>query len=127
MVSVCTLGGSTVILCEPDFPSLVAVIVTVPSLTALPTPDVDTTVALAGLLVVQETGRVTSTPLKSRSLAVYVPCSYCLMVLGPDTVTLLTGTSWGGLTAIVFNPFTSPDDAVMVTLPGFTPVTTPVC
>ena len=62
-------GVVTVIVADPDFPSLVAVMVAVPAATAVTRPLAET-VAMGLELVVQVTVRpVSSAPLASRSVA----------------------------------------------------------
>jgi hypothetical protein len=113
-----------VINAEPFLPSLVAVIVTVPTATPVTTPDVDT-VAIAGFPVVQEMTRPASVLLlASRAVAVsdVVALTFTEAVAGV-TVTLATGAE----TVTVAVPDMPSQVAVIVAdAPLVTPTTTPV-
>jgi hypothetical protein len=108
----------------PDFPSLVAVIVTEPSATPVTTPAPET-VAIAELLEAQLTARPVSTlPLASVRVAVSVPVWPMTMeFVDGETATFATGA---GVTVIADDPDFPSLVAVMVAEPCATPVTTPV-
>ena len=118
-------AGPTVTVSEavPDLPPAEAVIVAVPGLTPVATPDVDT-VAMLALLVVQVTGRsVTVVPLMSLTVAVKVVVPPSMTeALDGETVTLPTGRSD---TVTVAVPVLVSLVAVIVAVPGSRPVTTP--
>jgi hypothetical protein len=104
-------------------PSLLAVIVAVPSATAVTRPD-DETVATAGLLDPQLTARPVST-LPTESSVVAVSCAVvpgAMLSLVGCTATIPTGT---GVTVIVLEPLLPSLVAVIVAVPGATAVTTP--
>jgi hypothetical protein len=119
-------GGAIVSVAAPDFPSLVAMIVTVPAATALTKP-VDETVARLTAVEVHVTVRPVST-WPDASYSVAVPC-----VLWPTltlyefsvTTTLATGEA-SAVTVTATGALTPPDVAVTVALPALTAVTTPV-
>jgi hypothetical protein len=108
----------------PVLPSLVAVMVTVPTATPVTTPLEDT-VAFVGSLDVQVTTRPVRTfPPASFVVAVrgVVAPTATLAVVGA-TVTVATG---GGVTVMVDVPVFPSHVAVMIADPVATPVTTPV-
>jgi hypothetical protein len=119
-----TASGGTVIVAVPVFPSLVAVIVVPPGATAVTTPAVDT-VATALFAELQLTPRPGSTfPSASFIVAVNV-------VVWPTTTTAVAGVTvtvaTGAISTLtVAVPVTPSLVAVIVTLPGVTPVTVPV-
>jgi hypothetical protein len=123
-VTVATGTGTTVIEAVPVFPSLVAVIVTVPSATPVTTPP-DDTVAMPVLPELHVTVRPVSTlPFASFVVAasgVVVPIT--TFVAPGVTVTVLTG---GGVTVTVAVALFVSAVAVIVAVPCATPVTTPV-
>jgi len=102
---------------------LVAVIVVVPGMRPVTTPNVET-LATSGLLELQVTGRPPSTlPLASITTAVSVPVCATLSDSVPGfTVTLAAGTM---VTVTLVVPLLPPLDAVIVAVPTSTPVTTP--
>jgi len=114
----------TTTLAVPDFPSLVAVIVAVPSPTPVTIPVADT-VAIVLLLVLHVTTRsVTTFPFKS----------FTVSVSGADFPTftgvvaglMLTDPTGTGTIVTVAVPLFPSLVAVMVAVPRSTPVTTPV-
>jgi hypothetical protein len=113
----------TVMAAAPLLPSLVAVIVALPMATAVTTPAL--TVAIAGLLVDHVTGRsVTKLPSESFTIAPNAAVFDVRMVADDGaTVTLATGA---GVTVTDVVPDFPSLVAVMVTIPGATPVTMPV-
>jgi hypothetical protein len=119
-----TGAGFTVSSAAPVFPSLVAVIVAGPSLTAVTTPALDT-VAIAELLEVQTTERPVNTPpLASSVVAVACAVSTAVIMAGTRaTVTEATGT-W--ITVMVALPLCPSLVATISAVPGATAVTTPV-
>jgi hypothetical protein len=115
--------GVTVIEPEPDLPSLVAVIVVVPTNTPVARPDAET-VAVAVLPDVHVTVRPVST-LPKASFNVAVNCCVEPLATFADagaTVTVATGAS---VTVTTDVPDCDSLVAVMVDVPGRTPVTTP--
>ena len=123
-VTVATGASVTVTVAVPDFPSLVAVMVALPGATPLTTPVADT-VAMDPLLVVQAIARpVSVVPFASFVVAVsaVVARTKTVAVAGA-TVTVATG---GSVTVTVAVPDLPSLVAVMVTVPGATPLTTPV-
>src|SRR5690606_15493825 len=117
----------TVTAADPLFPSDVAVIVAVPSATAITFP-VPSTVATAALLVVHETVRPVSTvPSDARVSAVSVPVSpgFRSSVAG-CTTTVATGTGDGVCTVTVAVPVTPSAVARTVAVPTLTAVSRPV-
>jgi hypothetical protein len=116
--------GVTVRVAEPDLPSLVAVIVVVPTSSPVATPVVDT-VATVGSLDAQVTVRPVSTlPFASFNVAVkFVVAPLETLVVAGATVTVATGAR---VTVTVADPDFPSLVAVMVAVPGVTPVTTPV-
>ena len=95
MPTVATGTVATVTLDEPDFPSIVAVIVTAPAETPVTTPD-EFTVARALLLLDQATvRRYSGCPAESWGVAVsvVVPPTVTVAVAG-DTETVTTGTTF---------------------------------
>jgi len=115
--------GVTVIDPEPDLPSLVAVIVVVPTNIAVAKPD-DETVAVAVLPEVHATVRPVST-FPSASFSVAVNCCVEPLATFADagaTVMLATGAS---VTVTTDVPDFDSLVAVMVDVPGSSPVTTP--
>lgn len=122
-VTLATGTGRMVTDAVPDTPSEVAVIVTFPVSTDVTTP-LEFTVALAVLLELQPTGRVTVLPFMSFTVAVSVVDWPTIIVVGEGvTVTLPTGAS---VTFTVDVPLLPSLVAVIVTVPAATPVTTPV-
>jgi hypothetical protein len=113
----------TVNVALPDLPSLVAVIVVVPTSNAVATPD-DDTVATAVLLDVHVTVRlVTVVPFASFTVAVNVAVEpLATLAVGGATVTVPTGMS---VTVTVPDPDTPSLVAVMVAVPGISPKTEP--
>src|SRR5436190_2243475 len=109
---------------DPDFPSLVAVTVAVPGVTPVTTPVVDT-VATAVLLELHVTTRPVSTaPLASFSVAVSAPvCPTMIELVAGETATVATGA---GVTVTAEVPDFPSLVAVIVAVPGATPVTTPL-
>jgi hypothetical protein len=107
----------------PLFPSLVAVIVADPAATAVMRPA-DDTVATAGALVPHVTTRfVTTVPLASLTVIVGVDvCATKRGMLVGASVTLPTGIA---VTVTVEDPLFPSAVAVIVAVPGATPVTTP--
>jgi len=122
-VTVATGTGVTVTIDEPDCPSLVAVTVAVPGTTPKTNPD-EVTVATGVLLELHATGRlVTTVPFTSFTVAVsvvFVPDT--MLIDAGATLTLPTG---GTRTVRVDDPDLPSLVAVMVAVPGVTPVTTP--
>src|SRR5690349_8000611 len=122
-VTLATGTGTTVMVEVPVFPSLVAVIVAVPSATAVTRPVAETD-AVPFALELQLTDRsVTVVPFRSFTVAVswaVVP----MMTFGAfgATETDATGT---GSTVTVDVPLLPSAVAVIVAVPGVTPVTTP--
>jgi len=114
----------TVMVAVPDLPSLVAVIVAVPGSTPVTTPPCDT-VATSALLVLQVTCRPVSVfPDTSFVVAVSVVVPRTnIVALDGETVTVETGTD---VTVTVAVPVFPSLVAVIVTVPGATPVTTPL-
>ncbi len=107
----------------PLLPSLVAVIVAVPSATPVTSPFTFT-VAIVGSLEPQVTVRPVSTP-PTESFVVAVNWAVAVMrtlAVGGATTTVLTGTSD---TVIVLVPLFVSLVAVIVAVPGATAVTTP--
>jgi hypothetical protein len=122
-VTLATGTGRMVTDAVPDTPSDVAVIVTLPVSTEVTTP-LEFTVALAVLLELQVTGRVTVVPFTSFTVAVSVVDWPMMIDVGEGvTVTLPTGNV---ATVTVEVPLLPPLVAVIVTVPAATPVTTPV-
>jgi hypothetical protein len=123
-VTVATGTGVTVTADEPDFPSLVAVIVAVPGATPNTAPDAGLTVATSVLFELHVTTRlVTTVPLTSVTVAVSVVLVPDTMLIdGGDTVTLPTG---GTRTVRLVDPDLVSLVAVIVAVPGVTPLTTP--
>jgi len=123
-VTVATGASVTVMAEDPDFPSLVAVMVAVPGVSPETTP-VDDTVATSGLLELQVTTRlVTTVPFTSLTTTVRVVDPRTRIVAdGGDTVTVPTGAT---VTVTVADPDFPSLVAVIVAVPGATPVTTPV-
>jgi hypothetical protein len=122
-VTVATGSGAIVTVDDPLFPSLVAVITTVPGLIVLTRP-VDETVAKLALLVLQLTTRsVTTAPFWSFTVAVsWRVCNATTAAVDGETVTEPTGTA---STVIVAVPLFPSLVAVIVAVPTATPVTTP--
>ena len=122
-VTVPTGTGTMVTDAVPDFPSLIAVIVAVPRVTPVTTPVVDT-VATAVLLDAHVTTRPLKTvPLASVSVAASVPVwPMMIELVAGETATLATGA---GVTVIVEVPDFPSLVAVIVAVPGATPVTVP--
>ena len=113
----------TVSVAVPDIPSLVAVIVVLPTPEPVATPDADT-VATAVLLDVQVTVRpVSVVPFASFNVAVNVDVEplATVAVVGA-TVTVATGTA---VTVTVPEPETPSLVAVIVAVPGINPKTAP--
>jgi hypothetical protein len=108
---------------EPLFPSLVAVIVAVPAPTPVIRPAEDTD-AIALLLDPHVTTRpVTTVPFRSfRVIDGVAVCATKSGRLGGESVTLPTGTA---VTVTVDDPLFPSAVAVIVAVPGATPVTTP--
>ena len=122
MATLATGTGLTVSVAVPDFPSLVAVIVVVPTPTAVARPD-EFTVAAAGLLDVQANVRpVTVFP--CASLAVAVNCFVCVTrivaVAGATAIDAI-----GVNTVIADVPLLPSLLAVIVAVPSATAVTSP--
>jgi hypothetical protein len=113
----------TLTVAVPLLPSLVAVIVAEPTATPVTTPAF--TAAIAPLLDDQLIGRfVTTLPNESFTVAVSVAVLLVRMLTDAgDSVTVATGT-WVTVTVVV--PDFPSLVAVMITLPGPTPVTIPV-
>ena len=128
-VTVATGTSVTVTVAVPLFPSLVAVIVAVPAADPVTTPlvEVPETVAIMGLLVLQETARPVSTlPLASFIVAVsVVVCPTLTVAVDGEIVTVVTGVSGAVVTVTVAVPLLPSLLAVIVTVPAATPVTTP--
>ena len=83
--------GTTSTVAVPDFPSDVAVIVTVPGVFALATPVAASIDKTAGLELLHETGRVSVVP--SLSFSVAASCLVVTTAIGersPPTVTVST-------------------------------------
>jgi hypothetical protein len=122
-VTLATGMAATVIVDDPLFSSLVAVMVAVPGATPVTTPD-DDTVAIVELLVVHATGRlVTTVPLRSFTVTLSgTVCVAMTLAVGGVTVTVPTGT---GITVTVIVPLLPSLVAVMVDEPSATPDTTP--
>ena len=122
-VTLPTGTGVTVMVADPLFPSLVAVIVVVPTATAVTTPD-DDTVAVAGVLELHATGRsVTTVPFSSLTDTVKLVVSpVATLAVGGETVTVPTGT---GITFTEIVPLLPSLVAVMTDVPSATPDTTP--
>jgi hypothetical protein len=123
-VTVDTGIGVTVIVADPVFVSLVAVIVAVPSATGVTTPVADT-VAIEGSEVLQATVRpVSVVPFASRVVAV----SVCVVVSGTDTVAGDTVTvATGAVVMVTVRVASFPSlDAVMSAVPSAPAVTSPV-
>ncbi len=122
-VTVATGTGVTVSAAVPLFPSLVAVIVTVPVLTPVTSP-LPFTVARPVLLLAHVTTRPVSTfPFASRGVA--VSCTVCPAITLADaglTLTVATGT----VTVTAAEPLWPSLVAVIVAVPASTPVTTPL-
>lgn len=78
IATVRTGTGLTVSVAEPDFPSLVAVIVAVPMAIPVARPDEKFTVATAGLLELHVTRR----PVKTLPCASFVVAANCLVCVG---------------------------------------------
>jgi hypothetical protein len=112
----------TLTVAVPLLPSAVAVIVAVPTATPVTTPAL--TVAIAPLLDDHVTGRfVTTLPSESFTVAVNVAVFEMRMVADAGAmVTVPTGTC---VTVTVVVPDFPSLVAVMVTVPGATPLTTP--
>jgi hypothetical protein len=121
-------GGAavTVIVAVPVFPSLVAVIVAVPGATPVTTPLGDT-VAIDPLLVVQTMERPVSVlPFASFVIAERVVVVWTTTVaVDGETVTVATGAAGAAFTVMVAVPDFPSLVAVIVAVPGATPVTTP--
>jgi hypothetical protein len=115
--------GVTVNVALPDLPSLVAVIVVVPTADAVATPD-DDTVATAVLLDVQVMVRpVSGVPFASFGVAVNVAVEpLAALAVDGATVTVLIGMS---ATITVPEPDTPSLVAVIVAVPGSSPNTDP--
>lgn len=109
----------------PVLPSDSAVIVAVPVVTPVTTPELGVTVAIAGALVDQLTVRPVSTfPFASRSVAVSCRVDPRRTLPGDGvTVTVATGA---GVTVTADDPDTVPIDALTSALPTATPVTRPL-
>jgi len=124
-VTVPTGTGTIVTDAVPDFPSLVAVIVTGPPIAARVTTPAFDTVAIDVLLDAHVTTRQVSTvPSMSAVVAVSVPvCPTMIELVGGATVTVATGA--GVTVTLDVQDFVSLV-AVIVVVPGATPVTTPV-
>jgi hypothetical protein len=123
-VTVPTGIGTMLTEAVPDFPSLVAVIVAVPTVTPVTTPPLET-VAIAVLLELHVTTRPVSTaPLASFSVAASAPvCPMMIELVAGETATVATGA---GVTVTVEVPDFPSLVAVIVAVPGATPVTTPL-
>jgi hypothetical protein len=118
--------GVTVIVAVPLWPSLVAVIVATPKLTADTRPVLAFTVAIAGASELQATERPESTS-PAESLVVAVSCSVlpdATLADSGDTVTVATGAG-NGVTEIVAVPDFPSLVAVIVADPVATAVTSP--
>ena len=108
---------------DPDFPSLVAIMVALPGATPVTTPAADT-VAIEGALLDHITTRPVSTvPLASRVVALNVTL-WPIAVDADDgaTVTVATGTF---ATVTVAEPMTPSIVALMTAAPDETAVTIP--
>ncbi len=118
-----TGAADTEIVAVPDFPSLVATTFAVPTATPVTTPDAET-VAAAGLSELHDTTRpprlVPPASLSVATSATVFPTT--TLGAAGDTTTLATGA---GVTATVAVPDTPSHVAVIVTLAGVTPVTSP--
>jgi hypothetical protein len=123
-VTVATGTGVTETVDDPDFPSLVAVIVAVPCDTPNTAPDAGLTVATSVLLELHVTIRlVTTVPLTSLTVTVSVVLvPETMLIDGGATVTVPTG---GTRTVRIVDPDFVSLVAVIVAVPGVTPVTTP--
>ena len=116
-------GVGTVMVAVPLAVPDRAVIVVLPAATPVTTPEPET-VATAVLLLVQVTDAPAITlPLASRTVAVNdAVLPMATVAVAGVTVTL---AAVGALTVTVAVPLALPLDAVIVALPGPTPVTTP--
>jgi hypothetical protein len=121
--TVATGPGVTVNTLLPDFPSLVAVIVAVPVLSPVATPDADTVATVMSLDAHVTTRPVRTFPLASLVVAVKVAVEV-LATLAVDgaTATVATGT---GVTVTTALPDFPSLVAVTVVVPATKPVTTP--
>jgi len=119
-----TASGGTVIVAVALFPSLVAVIVAVPGATAVTTPAVET-VATAVLPELQATARPVST-FPSASFIVAVNVVVCPTMTVAAVWLRVTVATGAGETPTVAVPLCPSLVAVIVALPGVTPVTVPV-
>jgi hypothetical protein len=119
-------GGPTVTVDEPVLPPLVASMVVLPTATAVTTPVLGSTVAIAGSFDDQATvGLGTVAPVTSTTVALNDPvCPWVSESVGGLTVTDCTG---GGVTVMADVPVAAPLFAEMVAVPAATPVTTPAC
>ena len=108
---------------DPDFPSLVAVIVAVPSATPLTSPVVDTVAMLLLLEPHVTTRSVTTVPFASLTTAVSCVVDPLLTLVGEGvTVTVPTGTA---VTTTEVEPLLLSLVAVIVAVPGDTAVMRP--
>lgn len=120
-------GAVTVRLADPLLPSLVAVIVAVPALTAVTTP-LPVTVAT----FVFDDDQVTVRPASVAPPASLVTADACVAAPtatvddASDTLTDATGAGGGTVTVMGAVPLTPSLVAVIVALPAATPVTVPV-
>jgi hypothetical protein len=117
-------SGRTVISTDADFPSLDAVAVVLPALTATTSPLADT-VAMLGAAVVHTTVRPTNVP-PMESVVLAASCTVWLTVsvaVVGDTITRPTGT---GNTVSCDAPLAPSLLAVIVAAPGALTVTIPV-
>jgi len=121
-----TGGAVTVTPDEPVLPPLEASMVVLPTLTAVTTPVVASTLATEGFLDDQVTlGFDTVAPVASTTVALSVRVCPCAR----DRVVGLTDTDWMGaaVTVTVEVPVAPPLAAEMVAVPTETAVTTPAC
>jgi len=123
-VTVATGAAVTVTVAVPLFPSLEAVIVTLPVLRALTRPELDTTAMVSSLEVHPTSRPGNSAPDASRTLAesCTAPPTATLAV-GGVTTTVSTGTC---RTVTEAEPITPSTFAKMTAIPGDSAVTTPV-
>jgi len=120
-------GAVTVSVAEPLCPSLVAVIVVVPGLTALTAP-VPLTVATAALLDAHVTTRPVSTP-PLTSLFVTVACVVAptvIICVASATITDAVAAGGAAVTVTEAEPLCPELVAVIVVLPALIALTTPV-
>ena len=120
-------GAVTVIVALPVLVSLVAIIDAVPGFTAVTTPADDTVATLVFELLQVTIRPVSTTPSASRNTAVAcVVAPSSMLLLASVTLTVAAGVGGAAVTVIVALPVLPSLVAMMLAVPGFTAVTTPL-